>query len=69
MVGVSFVREMFEPEGLPQPVQLGRVISNDQVYMGYANVGSIEVGGPYNAPLTAKTPGTESASHESDLRL
>lgn len=54
VVGVSFVREMFEPEGLPQPVQLGRVISNDQVYMGYANVGSVEIGGPYNAAGPAK---------------
>jgi hypothetical protein len=47
VVGVSFVREMWEQEGLPQPLQLGRVISNDQVYMGYANVGSVEIGGPY----------------------
>ncbi|HYK58880.1 MAG TPA: DUF1592 domain-containing protein [Bryobacteraceae bacterium] len=53
-VGVSFVREMWEPEGLPQPVQLGRVISNDQVYMGYANVGSIQVGGPYETQGAAK---------------
>ncbi len=55
VVGVSFVREMWEPEGLPQPVQLGRVIANDQVYMGYANVASIEIGGPYEAPLN-QTP-------------
>jgi hypothetical protein len=47
IVGVSFVREIFEPEGLPQPLQRGRVITNDQVYMGYANVGEIQVGGPY----------------------
>ncbi len=33
-VGVSFVRELWEPEGLPQPLQRGRVITNDQVYMG-----------------------------------
>jgi mono/diheme cytochrome c family protein len=63
VVSASFVREMWEPEGLPQPVQLGRVISNDQVYMGYANVGSVEIGGPYDAPLTLK-PGTGSASHK-----
>jgi len=62
VVGVSFVREMWEPEGLPQPVQLGRVISNDQVYMGYANVASVEIGGPYDAPLTPKTPGSEITS-------
>ncbi|HTA47378.1 MAG TPA: DUF1592 domain-containing protein [Bryobacteraceae bacterium] len=54
VVGVSFVREMWEPEGLPQPQQLGRVISNDQVYMGYANVGSVEIGGPYDAHAVAK---------------
>ena len=54
MVGVDFVREEFEPEGLPQPMQLGRVISNDQVYMGYANVGSVDIGGPYSAEGPAK---------------
>ena len=47
IVGVSFVRELWEPEGLPQPLQRGRVIANDQVYMDYANVGSVQIGGPY----------------------
>jgi len=64
VIGVSFVRQMFEPEGLPQPVQLGRVISNDQVYMGYANVGSVEIGGPYDKPLVTGTRGTQSASRK-----
>ncbi len=54
LVGVSFVREMWEPEGLPQPTQLGRVISNDQVYMGYANVAAVQIGGPYGQSATAK---------------
>ncbi len=54
IVGVSFVREQWEPEGLPQPMQLGRVISNDQVYMGNANVGTVQVGGPYEAQGAAK---------------
>ncbi len=54
VVGVSFERELWEPEGLPQPVQLGRVISNDQVYMGNANVGSVQIGGPYQAQGPAK---------------
>ena len=52
VVGVSFVRELWEPEGLPQPQQRGRVLTNDQIYMGYAAVGSVQVGGPY---LTAGT--------------
>src|SRR5205085_5219061 len=47
LVTVSFVRELWEPEGLPQPLQRGRVIANDQVYMDYANVGSVQIGGPY----------------------
>jgi mono/diheme cytochrome c family protein len=47
IVGVSFVRELWEPEGLPQPLQRGRVIANDQVYMDYANVASVQIGGPY----------------------
>jgi len=54
IVGVSFVREMWEPEGLPQPLQRGRVITNDQVYMDHASVGSVQIGGPYekSAPAT-----------------
>ena len=47
VVGVSFVRQLWEPEGLPQPLQRGRVITNDEVYMGYANVAAIQIGGPY----------------------
>jgi hypothetical protein len=47
VVGVSFVREVWEPEGLPQPLQRGRVITNDEIYMGHANVASVQIGGPY----------------------
>jgi mono/diheme cytochrome c family protein len=54
IVGVSFVRELWEPEGLPQPLQRGRVITDDQVYMGYASVGSVQVGGPYKNSGPAK---------------
>src|SRR5258708_16793007 len=54
VVGVSFVRELWEPEGLPQPLQRGRVIADDQVYMDYANVGSVQIGGPYRTDGAAK---------------
>jgi cytochrome c5 len=53
-VAVSFVRELWEPEGLPQPLQRGRVITNDEVYMDYANVGAVQIGGPYNPAGIAK---------------
>jgi mono/diheme cytochrome c family protein len=55
IVGVSFVRELWEPEGLPQPLQRGRVIANDNVYMGYANVGAVHIGGPYASAAPSKT--------------
>jgi len=54
VVGVSFVRELWEPEGLPQPTQRGRVIANDEVYMENANVGSVQIGGPYGVSGPAK---------------
>jgi mono/diheme cytochrome c family protein len=60
VVGVSFVRELWEPEGLPQPTQLGRVIANDQVYMGNANIGSVQIGGPYQV----QGPATNTASRK-----
>jgi mono/diheme cytochrome c family protein len=47
VVGVSFVREMWEPEGLPQPLQRGRVLTNDQIYMDHASVGAVQIGGPF----------------------
>jgi len=56
IVGVSFVREMFEAEGLPQPLQRSRVITNDQVYMDFANVHSVEIGGPLRSAGAADTP-------------
>ncbi len=54
VVGVSFVRELWEPEGLPQPLQRGRVIADDQVYMDYAKVGSVLIGGPHESTTSTK---------------
>jgi mono/diheme cytochrome c family protein len=57
VIGVSFVREQYEPEGLPQPQQRGRVLTNDQLYMDWASVHSVQVGGPYApAASSADTP-------------
>jgi cytochrome c553 len=62
VVGVSFVRENWEPEGLPQPLQRGRTLTNDQIYMGYAAVGAVEVGGPHQVEkkVARATANTES---------
>jgi hypothetical protein len=57
VVGVSFPREHFEPEGLPQPLQRGRVLTNDQIYMDHASVHSVQIGGPYDVTATpTETP-------------
>ncbi len=53
-VGVSFVRELFEPEGLPQPLQRGRVLTNDQIYMEPASVGLVQIGGPFTVTGASK---------------
>ena len=53
IIGVSFVRELWEPEGLPQPLQRGRVIADDQVYMDHANVAAVQIGGPYQTTEAA----------------
>ncbi len=47
VVGVSFVRELWEPEGIPQPVQRGRLLANDELYMDYQAVQTLQIGGPY----------------------
>ena len=52
-VGVSFVRDQWEPELLPQPQQRGRVLTNDQIYMDHASVHSVQIGGPYEITGTA----------------
>jgi len=63
VVGVSFVREMWEPEFVPQPQQRGRVLTNDEVYMDPASVGSLQIGGPY------PTGGSGAANEPSAARV
>ena len=67
LVGVSFVRELWAPEGLPQPLQRGRVITDDQVYMGYASVGSVQIGGPYLDDARLKGSRDREGSRESSV--
>ena len=65
VVGVSFVRELWEPEGLPQPLQRGRVLTNDQIYMGYAAVGAVDIGGPHRVEAHR----AEDGEPQADLRV
>ena len=47
VVGVSFIRDLFELEGVPQPIQRGRVLTNDNLHMEHAAVHSVEIRGPF----------------------
>lgn len=57
VVGVAFIRQQWEPEFVPQPPQRGRVLTNDEQYMEYAAIESVEIRGPYQvAGPTGDTP-------------
>ena len=56
VVGVSFVRERWEPEGILQPHQAGELLSNDEMYHGNAAVDSVAIGGPYEVTGSGDTP-------------
>ena len=56
VVSVSFVRSLWEPDGILQPQQAGEVLSNDESYHGLAAVDSLSIGGPYAVTGASDTP-------------
>ena len=56
VVGVSFVRQMWAPEGPLQPVMKGAVLSNDEKYHGHAEVQALTIEGPYDGAVPGDTP-------------
>ena len=56
VVGVSFVRNRWEPEGPRQPVMKGAVLSNDEKYHGNAEVQALTIEGPYEGAVPDDTP-------------
>ena len=55
LVGVSFVRNMWEPEGILQPNH-GSLRGRDERYDGNATVGAVAIGGPYQVVGPGDTP-------------
>ncbi|MCB1669845.1 MAG: DUF1592 domain-containing protein [Gammaproteobacteria bacterium] len=47
LLSVAFVRQQLVSEGVPQPVQGGRLYANDEAYRDYQKVHTLEIGGPY----------------------
>ena len=58
VVTVSYIREHLEAENRPQPILKGRLLANDEVYLSYQQVHSLEIGGPYgDSGSTTSTSG------------
>lgn len=54
---VAFLRQHFEPEEIPQPVQGGRLYANDEAYLDYQKIHTLEIIGPHQVTAgMADTP-------------
>jgi mono/diheme cytochrome c family protein len=54
-VGVSFVRRLWEPEGVWQPPQTGFGRTTNEYYFGNPAVEIVMIGGPYGKPAVGET--------------
>jgi mono/diheme cytochrome c family protein len=55
-VGVSFVKRYWEPEGVPQPQQIGFARTTNEYYHGNPAVEFVMIGGPYGAVSHGDSP-------------
>ena len=55
-VGVSFVRRLWEPEGVLQPPQIGFGRTTNEYYHGNPAVEFVFIGGPYGTPAPGDSP-------------
>ncbi len=55
-VGVSFVRRLWEPEGILQPPQTGFGRTTNELYFGYPALKTVSIGGPFNVTGPGQSP-------------
>jgi hypothetical protein len=55
-VGVSFVRQFWEPEGVLQPPQRGFARTTNELYFGDPSVEMVTIAGPYSSRAASDTP-------------
>jgi hypothetical protein len=55
VIAVSFIKDLAEPEGVPQPSG-GRAVAINELYDGNPSVDSVAIGGPYNIQGPGDTP-------------
>jgi Protein of unknown function (DUF1592)/Protein of unknown function (DUF1588)/Protein of unknown function (DUF1585)/Protein of unknown function (DUF1587)/Protein of unknown function (DUF1595) len=46
LLTVSYIRDRFEQEEIPQPIQGGRLYANDEAYLGNQKIQMLEISGP-----------------------
>jgi Protein of unknown function (DUF1592)/Protein of unknown function (DUF1588)/Protein of unknown function (DUF1585)/Protein of unknown function (DUF1595)/Protein of unknown function (DUF1587) len=55
-IGVSFVRQFWEPEGVLQPPQRGFARTTNELYFGNPSVEMVTIAGPYSSRAASDTP-------------
>ena len=60
VVGVSFVRRLWEAEGILQPPQTGFGRTTNELYFGYPALKTVSIGGPFNAAGPGESPARRS---------
>ena len=55
-VGVSFVRRLWEPEGVQQPLQTGFGRTTNELYFGYPALKTVSIGGPFSVTGPGQSP-------------
>lgn len=63
LVTASYVRQQVVSEGIPQPVQGGRLNANSEVYLDYQKVHALEIAGPYSESSAATAVDSPSRRH------
>jgi mono/diheme cytochrome c family protein len=56
VVGVSFVRRLWEAEGILQPPQTGFGRTTNELYFGYPALKTVSIGGPFNVVGPGESP-------------
>jgi hypothetical protein len=55
-IGVSFVKQFWEPEGVLQPPQRGFARTTNELYFGNPSVEMVTIAGPYSSRAASDTP-------------
>ena len=61
-ISVSYIRQLIEPESIPQPAQGGRLNANDEAYLDYQKIYALQVSGPLQSSQSVASQSNSDAS-------